>query len=117
MAEGDVRELTLHYSNTERLYTNRYTAWVTNFQRRMEKGTFVKDQAVGGVERNFVPEIQKDYNKEYPDSQIHLSKSEKTALAKDITNSGIEDAKFNIKENNFALKSTKKINVPKKYWT
>ena len=58
------RELELHYENSEPLY-RQGVLWQQNFERKMKRGVFQKGKAVGGIARNFIPQVIRSYTKEY----------------------------------------------------
>jgi hypothetical protein len=80
-------ELKIFFDNEESFYRQRYIPFLKNYARKMKRGIYDHNMAVGGIQRNLVNDIIKAYDGiELRD----VNKSTRKHLAENITES-IED--------------------------
>lgn len=58
------------------LYSQRIVPWQNNIARKMKKGIYQRELAHPAVKKYVVKEGLEHYNKEFPDNQLVLNKSE-----------------------------------------
>ena len=54
-------ELEISFNNERSLYRNKL-AWIKNFARKMKNGSYNREKAVFGIQKNLVPNIIKSYD-------------------------------------------------------
>ena len=67
-------ELVLWMDNTEELY-NIKQVWIENYNKKINKGEFSYNLSIHGMD-NLRKQIQRHYNKHFPEDTIKISKEE-----------------------------------------
>jgi len=89
-------ELKIYFDNDQQFYRSRYIPWLKNFARKMKRGIYQHDLAVGGLQRNLVPDIIKGYDGiELRD----VNRATRKDLAENITVSIEDEIKIDHKNN------------------
>lgn len=81
---GALDEARIYADNTEPIYRNKM-AWKDNVRRKMERGVYERKLMEPAIEKYFVKNVQKSYEKEH--GGLPMNKATKQALAKRFTRS------------------------------